>query len=302
MPDRSFLVIVRAGDQSQHETWLNAPIPRHFDLFVSYSGSRPGAFAAGCDRYEQRQGSKYAALAAWINELGGLLDGYQAIWLPDDNIQTDVHGIHQLFKLFSEYKLSLAHPAFKKHAKHPLFAHHIDYLLRYTNVVSSAAPVFTPEALRLCLPVFGKSSSGSSLGYIWPKLLPHSLHSVAIMDGAPVKRTLPAPLPLDDGYEDGSPHAQDASLLAEYGVYVPRPEELRFDDGVPLWPDQQAGSEASKPVRKGKAKPAPIRKTGRTNHRKTSRRKPNLRRPGKKYPLRPRRRKRNFSPPEADPA
>lgn len=235
MASKSFLVVVHAGDHSRHETWLRSSAARDFDLFVSYAGTTPGRYAGGCDRYEQRQGAKYPALGSWLTELGDTLDGYLAIWLPDDDTVTDTASINRMFKLFSEHQLALAHPAYRQYAAGSLSAQHIDYVLRYASFVSPSAPIFSRSALQACLPVFAKSTTGCALGYIWPKLLPQAADKIAYLDAAPIKRAPHESSATGSFYDESDPCPAEQNLLAEYGVTVPPAEDRRFHGGIELW-------------------------------------------------------------------
>ncbi|MFD1956039.1 hypothetical protein ACFSL6_18145 [Paenibacillus thailandensis] len=280
MSNKSYLVVVHASDHSLHETWMNDLSAREFDLFVSYSGDADGRYASGCDRYEKRKAPKYPGLGAWLGELGKALDGYKAIWLPDDNLITDTAAINRMFRLFTEHKLQLAHPAFKQYAHNPVSAQHIDYVLRYTPFVFASAPIFSIEALRKCLPTFAKSATGSALGYIWPKLLQSPADKIAILDAAPVKRRPRVQLLHEDGYEGGSPYVHDAALLEEFGITAPRPEELAFQGGIPLWELAHTASNRSPYRRKRKMKSA--RKRRRLPLRKQRKSATNKKRPAAK--------------------
>lgn len=213
---RKYLVIVRAGDFSLHEQWLQPVEHKNFDIFVSYYGDQSGRFADRCDRYEERKGTKFAGVLQWVQELGKQIHRYDAVWLPDDDIVTDAYNIHRMFKLFADNQLHLAHPAMTKNASQQATIKHIDYLLRYTPYVEAIAPVFSRDALQKCLHTFG-SNDIQGIERIWPKLLETEHKKIAILDAAAVKRTRPQGL--GEQYVDASPG----------------PEQMAYADGIKVW-------------------------------------------------------------------
>jgi hypothetical protein len=237
---RKYLVIVRVGDLSIHKEWLTPESDRNFDLFVSYYGDNPGRYADTCDLYEQRKGPKYIGLSEWMQELGERVFEYDAVWLPDDDIQTDATNISRMFDLFNEHKLMLAQPALTQNAFFQVTVQHIGYLLRYTDFVEAMVPIFSAEALRICLPTFSKSITGWGLEHVWAKLLDYPKRKLAILDAVPVKHTRPPGKGdlydnIKKQYKIRNLAKTSSSLLREFNIVAPKPKDITFYDGIKLW-------------------------------------------------------------------
>jgi hypothetical protein len=71
----------------------------------------------------------------------------------------------------------------------PVTVKHFKYNLRYTKFVETMVPIFSPEALRICLSTFNKNISGWGLDFIWPKLLGYPKKKIAVLDITPVRHT-----------------------------------------------------------------------------------------------------------------
>jgi hypothetical protein len=188
---RRNLIIVRAGDESLHEHWLDGRRARNFELFVSYYGERSNAFAERADEYEARSGMKWPRLyELWRLRRDWLL-GYDAIWFPDDDLLSDCDNISTMFELFHEHGLCLAQPALARGSfvAHPITARVEQAKLRFTNFVEVMCPIFGREALARLAHTFRESVSGWGLDFVWPHLLKYPARQIAILDATPVVHT-----------------------------------------------------------------------------------------------------------------
>ncbi|MFE9789835.1 DUF707 domain-containing protein [Nocardia salmonicida] len=190
---RRNLVVLRAGDTSLHEQWLAGPPPRTWDLVISY-------FGADRDRYRidevtriDRKGPKWPALHHVLTvDLVDVIDEYDYIWLPDDDLATDTATINELFECVARYRLSLAQPALTEDS---FFSHEITLVdrrfeLRHTNFVEIMAPCFSRDFLKRCLPTFAGTQTGWGLDFHWPRFIDDS-SSIAILDSVTVRHTRP---------------------------------------------------------------------------------------------------------------
>ncbi|MRH89383.1 DUF707 domain-containing protein [Nocardia sp. SYP-A9097] len=192
-PVRRNLVVLRAGDSSLHEQWLAGPQPRNWDFVVSYFGDDPMRYRTGDVTRLDRKGPKWPALQHVLTvDLAEVIDRYDYVWLPDDDLATDTAAINELFDRTARYRLSLAQPALTEDS---FFTHEITLVdrrfeLRYTNFVEIMAPCFSRDFLTRCLPTFGKSQTGWGLDFHWPRFAPHT-GALAIIDAVTVRHTRP---------------------------------------------------------------------------------------------------------------
>lgn len=190
---RKNLVILRAGEHSLHPRWLAAP-SRDFDLFISYYGRTEGLHQGDAEYWEHRPGPKWACIADLLEAQPALLEGYEAFWFPDDDLDADTNTLNRMFALFHGLQLKLAQPALTRDSyfswEHLLVQPR--YLMRQVGFVEVMAPLFTQASLRTCLPSLRSSKSGWGLDWVWPKLLGGAADGrVAVLDATPVKHTRP---------------------------------------------------------------------------------------------------------------
>jgi hypothetical protein len=218
------LVIVRAGDDSLHERWAAAG-RRDFDLFVSYFGDRPGRYAEACDFYERRPGPKWPCLAALLREHSTLVDGYDCVWFPDDDLAADTATVDRMFAFFHACGMSLAQPALTRdsYGTWRTLRQEQDCLVRYTRFVEIMAPLFSRDALRVCAPTFVESQSGWGLDWLWPRLCEDAgLGRLAIIDATPVRHTRPCGGELYRRNPQLAPRDEAQRLLEEHGLHRQR--------------------------------------------------------------------------------
>lgn len=242
---RRHLVVVRAGDRSLHERWIEPGGERTFDLIVSYYGSDPQRFRDGPHPRIDDAGDKYPGLKRLLERERRWRD-YEWIWLPDDDLATTQDQIERLFDRVRSLDLDLAQPALG-------WSSHVNYAptlcmpslcARYTNFVEIMAPCFRVDALERCLPTFDANRTGWGLSFVWPRLLGTGLRRCAIVDDAVVTHTRPAGGPayarLPGGTRDAA--VERAAVMTRYGlsphtdvrVYAAADGTGRFlDAGIP---------------------------------------------------------------------
>ncbi|HEU4457665.1 MAG TPA: DUF707 domain-containing protein [Methylibium sp.] len=214
------LVVLRAGDGSLHREWI-ADARRDFDLFISYYGDTPGRHQADADFYEHRPGAKWPGIAALLDEHDDWIDGYDAVWFPDDDLSANTGTIDRLFAFFRAHELCLAQPALTRDS--PCTWHTLRQdpraLLRHTGFIEVMAPLFSRAALRACRASFKESPSGWGLDWIWPRLCAQAgLSGIAVIDATPVRHTRPPGGELYRRNRELDPRADAARLIARYGL------------------------------------------------------------------------------------
>lgn len=190
---RRNLVVVRAGDKSLHPAWLAGPEPRNWDIVVNYFGDDPHIFRTPEVVRIDGKGPKWPALQALFMAHPDLVERYDHIWLPDDDLATDTASINRLFETCARHRLEVAQPALTWDSyfghlttlRNPLFR------MRMTNYVEVMAPCMTAAVLRATLPLFNANLSGWGLDFIWPRHVSRPDGSIAIIDDITVTHTRP---------------------------------------------------------------------------------------------------------------
>lgn len=194
MPPHRFLVMARAGDGSLHRRWLHGA-DRRFDLYLSYYGDQPGKHAAEVEHWREMKSTKWPALHAHVLADRELIERYDAVWFPDDDLLMDAAGINRMFDLFTAFGLSLAQPSLtpNSHFSHSAVLRDPDYVVRHVNFVEVMGPVFSRDALRILHPTFAQSRIGWGLDYLWPHLLhrDNPAHRIGLIDATPMVHTRP---------------------------------------------------------------------------------------------------------------
>ena len=195
---RRNLVIVRAGNSSLHPQWLPNPDDRgakdrSWDLLVNYFGDDPDKYKDQDIARIDSKGPKWPALKELIETHRDLVNRYDYVWLPDDDIACTAGDINKLFEIARAKKLALCQPALTLNSYFtwgvtlkPLFTR-----LRYTNFVEIMVPCFERSFLLRCLPTMADNMSGFGLDFIWPKMLDKASSGTAIVDAVSVTHTRP---------------------------------------------------------------------------------------------------------------
>lgn len=191
---RTNLVVVRAGGNSLHGSWLELPYARrNYDLVVSYYDEaafatfQPAAGVAAA----LVKGGKWDGLFRTLRDLD--LDGYDYVWLPDDDIAIAATGVNAIFDLCRENGLALAQPALTRasYFSHFVFSQCPGFRLRYTNYIEIMAPCLSRAVLLRALPFFHDTMSGFGLDYIWCRWPESGAFRAAILDTVAMHHTRP---------------------------------------------------------------------------------------------------------------
>ena len=192
MSGRRNLVIVRAGEQTLHRTWLENGSQRDWDLIVSWYGTIPYE-KVGDERIITVSGGKWDGIYKTIEAIPNLLEKYDYIWLPDDDIATDCQTINRIFGLMYQNKLNVGQPSLSWDS---YFSHFITLNvpglhLRFTNMVETMVPCFESKTLKKILPLFEDTMTGFGLDWIWTRLENDNHRKAAIFDCITVHHTRP---------------------------------------------------------------------------------------------------------------
>lgn len=191
---RRNLIVARVGANSLHPRWIDRPYAeRDFDLLLSfYSKDAHAAFtpSEGVSAVLV-EGGKWDGL---FKTLSGLdLEGYDRVWLPDDDIDTTTQDINRMLAICETYCLAVAQPALSRDSyySHFFFSRCPSLRLRYTNYVEIMVPCLSTELLKHALPYFKDTMSGFGLDYIWCRWQEAGAFRVAIIDEVEVRHTRP---------------------------------------------------------------------------------------------------------------
>ncbi|MGX7872659.1 hypothetical protein ACVDG5_007265 [Mesorhizobium sp. ORM6] len=221
------LVIVRAGDSSLHRGWEADDPGCEFDLIVSYYGSDPSAFRQPYENRVDYKGGKWDGIHALLSQQPDLLDRYQYIWLPDDDLEADRATIETMFCNMRRLDLHIAQPALTldSYYSHLPFLRSKSFEFRLVDRIEIMAPCLRADVLAKMLPLFKDSMSGFGLDHLWTRLAAQNLGTSAVFDALPVRHTRPvgihlATAMLKSGRTAEAEYGQLA-LQYDFGEYFP---------------------------------------------------------------------------------
>jgi hypothetical protein len=232
---KRYLAFLRVGDTSTHREWMGDPATRSYDVWLDYYGEGDYRQWAG-DPVHLTDGpntTKFARIIALLDEL----TKYEAIWFPDDDIKTDPAGVERLFATFARRGMLLAQPSLAdgSYVAHEITRWNASFEVRFTNFVEAMCPLFSPAALRTCVPSFLQAVSAFGLDMVWPTMLGSPRDRIGMIDAAPVIHSRPIgggvwrrPAGLD-------PQGDRVKVLSAYGVEWPF--RFRTYGGIPFAPD-----------------------------------------------------------------
>ena len=176
--NRKNLIIVRAGDTSLHESWLNdlSSEARSWDLIVSYFGDDPARYRAHDTVRVDSKGPKWLALHDLLSTLGTQLDQYDYVWLPDDDLEIPSQSTNKVFQWCRDFNLAFAQPALTpdSYISHLITLRNPRFSLRLTTFVEIMAPCFRRDILMRVIPTMAENLSGWGLDYLWSRLISES--------------------------------------------------------------------------------------------------------------------------------
>jgi hypothetical protein len=190
------LIVVRAGDNSVHESWLGDDQPGHsrgFDLAVDYYGRTTGRWEARAEHYSAQPGPKWPCVADWLDRNWSWASSYDYVAIPDDDLSADAEVWRGMFAAMRRYGLDLAQPSFAAESNwcHPITRQHPGAGVRLTNFIENGLVVFSRRALEWCAATMRLGSSGVGTDYAWAAIVRAGGGRVGIVDAVAVGHIRP---------------------------------------------------------------------------------------------------------------
>jgi len=210
------LVITRVGVNSLHPGWLDANLPRTWDLYLSPYQQISEEAGLDCQVGEVIAGPKWSGIRDVLATWDGWRD-YDYVWMPDDDIAVDQESVNRMFDVAARAELDLFAPALNEGS---FFAHYIamrnsSFFGRWVGFVEIMIPGFSRSALERLQPTLDLTETGWGWGLdsVWPKILDYK--NVAIIDGVSVGHTRPVGVMRDEDLRRRV-HEESDKLLAQY--------------------------------------------------------------------------------------
>jgi len=225
---RPFLALFRAGRNSLHPKLTARLHEQNFDYALSwYAEDDPGdlGMAEGAAFVHRVAGQKWPGLLATLTEYREIIEAYDYVWLPDDDLFCEPETVSEFFRITSDLALDLAQPALTADSGfvHPIVLHHEAFQVRFTNFVELMCPALSRDMLWRSLPTMADTLSGWGVDAVWPRLT--RVGKVAIIDTTTIKHT--RPILGGDGYRTNQETGR--SMLAEEMLSFERYGVQRFN-------------------------------------------------------------------------
>ena len=164
-------LIFAVGDETpSHLTWAHRIPSRTWDITLSYFGPPGRAPAANYDNVAQQGvGLKWGAVFDYFSNNAALLDAYDYVWFPDDDIVGDPADIDRLFAYMHQFDLDIGQPSLTldSYISHLITYQQPGYLMRRTNFVEVMMPCLKSSYLKRLLPLIKGSYTGWGLDLCW---------------------------------------------------------------------------------------------------------------------------------------
>ena len=183
------LVVIRCGDASLHPEYVNQHAD--FDVVLSYFGNDLPYDLTHIQYVHYCKGSKWEGLNAFFQANPSIWQAYDYIWLPDDDLSSDVANINRFLQIADQEQFDLAQPGLTHNSYWSFLITRQVKGLRYrvSNFVEVMAPLFSRSAFAVCVDTFAENKSGFGLDFLWRTLLKG--RKIGIIDQTPVFHTRP---------------------------------------------------------------------------------------------------------------
>lgn len=189
-----FLVLARVGDSSLHRSWIaDTSVRRNWDLQLNSYGKEIDRFQDGDLPTVFDYGTKWDSIARHFKAHPDLLDRYDYIMLPDDDLLLEPFGINRLFEIAEQYDLTMAQPAMsiESYMSYAIVLRMPRFRLRYSTFLESMACCIKSSYLRTLLPMFERHYTGWGTDLVWTLLMEDPAFRAAIVDEVPMTHTRP---------------------------------------------------------------------------------------------------------------
>jgi hypothetical protein len=189
---KRFLVIGRVGGKSLHKAWIeDTSCTRTWDLQLNAYGDTAAQIAAVDLPTVVDQGTKWDSLARHFRAHPELLDRYDYVMLPDDDLLMTARGINRIFEMAVAHDLTIAQPAMSMDSfvSYPVLMQCPGFSLRYTNHLECMSPCIKTSYMKTLLPIIEKYVCGWGADHIWALLMEDPAYKAAVLDEVTMTHT-----------------------------------------------------------------------------------------------------------------
>ena len=205
--DKKNLIIVRAGDNSLHEGWLEGQ--RNWDIIVSCYGSLPHQWKRNDIMFLFYPGGKGDGLYDAFQQIPGLLDKYDYIMMADDDFKMTADDINRTFDIMREHNLQIGQPSFsyESYMLYHAELHNPMFKIRFSNFVEAITVCLSANIWRQILPLYQNNPIGWYIDNYWARLTDDPARQIAFIDEVQITHARPCQSGdiYDHGWSDHGP-------------------------------------------------------------------------------------------------
>ena len=193
--NKKALIIVRCGNKSLHENWVQNDV--NYDIVLLPYESVDFISKQNTTLMKTSKGQKWKSVYNYIVSNIDFICEYSHVWIPDDDLEANAEILSEFFTAAQREDVKLAQPSLTLDS---YYSHLITLSFPYSysravSFVEVMAPLFSREALLDCLWTFNLNESGWGLEDLWYKILSNKTNfknnQIIIYDCFSVKHTRP---------------------------------------------------------------------------------------------------------------
>jgi hypothetical protein len=188
------LVFARVGNGTLHRHWAPSDSSnRNWDLQLSTYLDDGVAYTEGDFPLSVDRGTKWDSVFRFFRNSPELLDRYEYVFFPDDDLIFETGDVSRIFELCRHFNLYIAQPALEPSSYycHPIVLKCPAFKLRFINYIEPMAPCIKASYLRDLLPYIEKHFTGWGIDHIWALLMADPPFRAAVLDEVPMVHTRP---------------------------------------------------------------------------------------------------------------
>ena len=194
------LILSRNGPESLHIEWLDCKETKNWDLITLFYEESAFENRIAKDRYQAHYmpGGKWDTYHNFLSENLELINDYDYIWFPDDDISISGDDISKMFVLMKEFDLDIGQPSMslESYFSYLVLIQCSGLRLRFSNFAEVMAPCLRNNVVTEMLPFFEGSFTGMGLESIWCFKTRKEPNKIAIFDEINMTHTRPIGGPL----------------------------------------------------------------------------------------------------------
>lgn len=187
------LVVVRAGENSLHESWLGDASERNWDIIVSSFGKSPEKWERDDVINVSYQGGNHDGFFDALRQVPTALKNYDFILKADDDYEMSCPDINSIFALTKKYNLWAGLPSHSFDSYlvggYFQFYNNPNFKMRLTNFVEHSTLCMKKEFVERFLPLWEDNPLALGIDFFWARLADDPKKQIGVLDEVQVKHT-----------------------------------------------------------------------------------------------------------------